>query len=149
MKNNVEAQPRKVNKKNHVVEPIRDVDVKHSLLNTSSKPICATCKKSMFDGVHDTCLLNFVENVNSRAKSAKKPKKLNILKPTGHVFTKVVYYCSNYEVTCEDKAKRRNSGTKTKTFEENCYLLPYAVSSKENTAYQRQFITRIRVMINS
>ncbi|GKE33472.1 hypothetical protein Tco_1452794 [Tanacetum coccineum] len=56
---------------------------------------------------------------------------------------------SNYGVTCEDKAKRRNSGTKTKTFEENCYLLPYAVSSKEDTAYQRQLITRIRVMINS
>ncbi|GJS83300.1 hypothetical protein Tco_0749841 [Tanacetum coccineum] len=56
---------------------------------------------------------------------------------------------SNYGVTCEDKAKRRNSGTKTKTFEENCYLLLYAVSSKEDTAYQRQLITRIRVMINS
>ncbi|GKE97793.1 hypothetical protein Tco_0021144, partial [Tanacetum coccineum] len=55
----------------------------------------------------------------------------------------------NYEVTCEDKAKRRNSGTKTKTFEENCYLLPYAVSGKEDMAYQRQLVTRIRVMINS
>ncbi|GJT51784.1 retrovirus-related pol polyprotein from transposon TNT 1-94 [Tanacetum coccineum] len=53
MKNKVEAQPRKVNKKNRVVEPIRDVDVKHSLLNANS--ICATCKKSMFDGVHDMC----------------------------------------------------------------------------------------------
>ncbi|GJZ65849.1 retrovirus-related pol polyprotein from transposon TNT 1-94 [Tanacetum coccineum] len=63
--------------------------------------------------------------------------------------TSRVHRCSNYEVTCEDKAKRRNSGTKTKTFEENCYLLPYAVSSKEDTAYQRQLITRIRVMINS
>ncbi|GKA39327.1 retrovirus-related pol polyprotein from transposon TNT 1-94 [Tanacetum coccineum] len=74
MKNKVEAQPRKVNKKNSVVEPICDVDVKHSLLNANSKPICATCKKSMFDGVHDKCLLDFVENVNSRAKSAKKHK---------------------------------------------------------------------------
>ncbi|GKD25454.1 hypothetical protein Tco_1231668 [Tanacetum coccineum] len=55
MKNKVEAQPRKVNKKNSVVEPIRDVDVKHSVLNANSKPICATCKKSMFDGVHDMC----------------------------------------------------------------------------------------------
>ncbi|GJV90966.1 retrovirus-related pol polyprotein from transposon TNT 1-94 [Tanacetum coccineum] len=55
----------------------------------------------------------------------------------------------NYEVTCKDKAKRRNSGTKTKTFKENCYLLPYAISSKEDMAYQRQLITRIRVMINS
>ncbi|GJY31191.1 hypothetical protein Tco_0414686 [Tanacetum coccineum] len=43
----------------------------------------------------------------------------------------------NYGVTCEDEAKRRNSGAKTKTFEENCYLLPYTVSSKEDTAYQR------------
>ncbi|GJT23095.1 retrovirus-related pol polyprotein from transposon TNT 1-94 [Tanacetum coccineum] len=90
MKNKVEAQPRKVNKKNSVVEPIRDVDVKHSLLNSNSEPICATCKKSMFYGVHDLCLLDFVENVNSRAKSAKKHKKQNIWKPTGQVFTEVV-----------------------------------------------------------
>ncbi|GJU80163.1 retrovirus-related pol polyprotein from transposon TNT 1-94 [Tanacetum coccineum] len=89
MKNKVEAQPRKVNKKNRVVEPICDVDVKHSLLNANSEPICATCKKSMFDGVHDMCLLDFVKNVNIRVKSAKKHKKQNIWKPTGHVFTKV------------------------------------------------------------
>ncbi|GKE10203.1 retrovirus-related pol polyprotein from transposon TNT 1-94 [Tanacetum coccineum] len=90
MKNKVEAQPRKVNKKNHVVEPIRDVNVKHPLLNSNSEPICATCKKSMFDDVHDMCILDFVENVNSRAKSDKKHKTQNIWKPTGHVFTKVV-----------------------------------------------------------
>ncbi|GJR31609.1 hypothetical protein Tco_1107841 [Tanacetum coccineum] len=51
----------------------------------------------------------------------------------------------NYGVTCEDEAKRSNSGDKTKTFEEITYLTPYAVSSKEDTAYQRQLITRIRV----
>ncbi|GKB87582.1 integrase, catalytic region, zinc finger, CCHC-type containing protein [Tanacetum coccineum] len=89
MKNKVEAQPRKVNKKNRVVEPIRDINVKHSLLNANFEPICATCKKSMFDGVHDMCILDFVENVNSRAKSAKKHKKQNIWKPTGHIFTEV------------------------------------------------------------
>ncbi|GJT05522.1 retrotransposon protein [Tanacetum coccineum] len=55
----------------------------------------------------------------------------------------------NYGVICEDEAKRRNSETKMKTFKENCYLLPYAISNKEDTAYQRQLITRIRVMINS
>ncbi|GJV88109.1 hypothetical protein Tco_1532047 [Tanacetum coccineum] len=54
MKNKLEAKPKKVNKKNRVVEPIYDVDF---------EPICATCKKSMFDGVHDMCLLDFVENV--------------------------------------------------------------------------------------
>ncbi|GKB02152.1 retrovirus-related pol polyprotein from transposon TNT 1-94 [Tanacetum coccineum] len=89
MKNKVEAQPRNVNKNNRVVEPIHDVNVKHSQLNANSEPICATCNKSMFDGVHDKCLLDFVENMNSNAKSAKKHKKQNIWKPTGHVFTEV------------------------------------------------------------
>ncbi|GJV87461.1 retrovirus-related pol polyprotein from transposon TNT 1-94 [Tanacetum coccineum] len=53
MKNKLEAQPKKVNKKNHVFEPIRNVDVKHSLLKANSELICATCKKSMLYGVHD------------------------------------------------------------------------------------------------
>ncbi|GKB01635.1 hypothetical protein Tco_0829679 [Tanacetum coccineum] len=42
-------------------------------------------------------------------------------------------HTANYGVTCEDEAKRRNSGTKTKTFKENYYLLPYVISSKEDT----------------
>ncbi|GJT97919.1 hypothetical protein Tco_1093437, partial [Tanacetum coccineum] len=88
MKNKVEAQPRKVNKKNSVVEPIRDVDVKHSLLNQIIEPILWLLIRNLcFDGVHDMCLLDFVKNVNSRVKSAKKHKKQNIWKPTGHVFT--------------------------------------------------------------
>ncbi|GJV27304.1 retrovirus-related pol polyprotein from transposon TNT 1-94 [Tanacetum coccineum] len=89
MKNKVEAQHRKVNKKNRVVEPICDDNVKNSKLNANSNLNCATCKKSLFDDVHDKCLLDFVKNVNSRAKSAKKHKKQNIWKPTGHVFTEV------------------------------------------------------------
>ncbi|GJY72239.1 retrovirus-related pol polyprotein from transposon TNT 1-94 [Tanacetum coccineum] len=89
MKNKVEAQPRKVNKKNRVVEPICDDNVKHSKLNANSDLNCATCKKSLFDDVHDKCLLDFVKTVNSRAKSTKKHKKQNIWKPTGHVFTEV------------------------------------------------------------
>nr|GEU71764.1 hypothetical protein [Tanacetum cinerariifolium] len=56
MKNKVESQPRKVNKKNRVVEPIHDVDVKHSLLNVNS--VCATCKKSMFNGCPDCSLVS-------------------------------------------------------------------------------------------
>nr|GEV26183.1 ribonuclease H-like domain-containing protein [Tanacetum cinerariifolium] len=46
-------------------------------LNANSELICATCNKSMFDGAQDMCLLDFVKNVNIRAKSA------------GHVFTEV------------------------------------------------------------
>ncbi|GKB88220.1 hypothetical protein Tco_0960492 [Tanacetum coccineum] len=81
-KNKLEAQPRKVNKMNRV-------DVKHSLSNANSKILYATCNKSMFDGVHDKCLLDLVQNGNNRTKSAKKHKKQNIWKPTGHVFTEV------------------------------------------------------------
>ncbi|GJY94913.1 retrovirus-related pol polyprotein from transposon TNT 1-94 [Tanacetum coccineum] len=84
-KNNV----KKVRIENRVVELIRDVDVKHSLLKANFELIFATCKKSMFDGVHDMCLLDFVGNINSRAKSTKKHKKQNIWKSTGHVFTEV------------------------------------------------------------
>ncbi|GJT76994.1 hypothetical protein Tco_1043719 [Tanacetum coccineum] len=63
MKNKVEAQPRKVNKKNLVVEPICDDNVKYSKLNANSDLNCATCKKSLFDDVYDKCLLDFVKNV--------------------------------------------------------------------------------------
>ncbi|GKE18825.1 hypothetical protein Tco_1426402 [Tanacetum coccineum] len=56
-KNKVEAQPRKVNR---VVKPVCDVDVKHSLSNANSKILCATCNKSVFDGVHDKCLLDHI-----------------------------------------------------------------------------------------
>ncbi|GJS34852.1 integrase, catalytic region, zinc finger, CCHC-type containing protein [Tanacetum coccineum] len=86
-KNKVKAQPRKVNKVNHVVKPVCDVDVKHSLSNANSKILCATCNKFIFDGVPDKCLLDLVQNGNNRTKSAKKQKKQNIWKPTGHVFT--------------------------------------------------------------
>ncbi|GKC78455.1 hypothetical protein Tco_1129229, partial [Tanacetum coccineum] len=52
-----------------------------------SEILCATCNKSIFDGVPDKCLLDLVQNGNNRTKSAKKHKKQNIWKPTGHVFT--------------------------------------------------------------
>ncbi|GJX68317.1 retrovirus-related pol polyprotein from transposon TNT 1-94 [Tanacetum coccineum] len=65
-KNNVEAQPRKVNKLNRVAKPVGDVDVKHSLSNANSEILCASCNKSMFDVVHDKCLLDFVHKENSR-----------------------------------------------------------------------------------
>ncbi|GJR93948.1 retrovirus-related pol polyprotein from transposon TNT 1-94 [Tanacetum coccineum] len=87
--NKVEAQPRKVNKVNRVVKPVCDVDVKHSLSKANSKILYATCNKSMFDGVHDKCFLDLVQNGNKHTKSAKKHRKQNVWKPTGHVFTEV------------------------------------------------------------
>ncbi|GJX73497.1 retrovirus-related pol polyprotein from transposon TNT 1-94 [Tanacetum coccineum] len=78
MKNKVEAQPRNVNKKNRVIEPICDVDVKHSP-NANSAIICVTYKKSMFDGVHDMLGLKW--------------------KPTGITFTIVGNSCPLTRIT--------------------------------------------------
>ncbi|GJW06022.1 retrovirus-related pol polyprotein from transposon TNT 1-94 [Tanacetum coccineum] len=90
--NKVEAQPRKVNKKNHVKEPICNDNVKHTMLNANSQLICIKCKQCMFDANHDVCFLDFVNDVNMHAKSKSKSKKSqvhNIWKPTGKVFTDV------------------------------------------------------------
>ncbi|GJZ10396.1 hypothetical protein Tco_0545155 [Tanacetum coccineum] len=90
-KNKVEARPRKLNKVNRVIKPLCDVDVKHSLSKANSEILCVTCNKSMFDGVHDKCLLDLVQNGNKRTKSTKKHIKQNIWKPTGHVLTDVEF----------------------------------------------------------
>ncbi|GJY12112.1 integrase, catalytic region, zinc finger, CCHC-type containing protein [Tanacetum coccineum] len=74
---------------NRVVKPVCDVDVKQSRSNENSDILCATCNKSMFDGIHDKCLIDLVKNGNNRTKSAKKHKKQNVWKPTVHVFTEV------------------------------------------------------------
>ncbi|GKA62922.1 hypothetical protein Tco_0762441 [Tanacetum coccineum] len=84
-KNKVEAQPRKVNKKNRVKEPICDVNVKHTMLNANSQLIFVKCKQCMFDANHDVCFLDFVNDMNMRAKSkfkSKKNKQHSIWKPT-------------------------------------------------------------------
>nr|GEU67756.1 integrase, catalytic region, zinc finger, CCHC-type, peptidase aspartic, catalytic [Tanacetum cinerariifolium] len=85
----VVVTPKNKVKKVRFAEPLTSSsNIKQLQLNTNSEPLCATCKKSMFDGVHDLCILDFVKNVNSHAKSAKKHKK-NIWKHKGHVFTEV------------------------------------------------------------
>ncbi|GKB95193.1 hypothetical protein Tco_0981330 [Tanacetum coccineum] len=49
----------------------------------------------------------------------------------------LTYYC-NYEVTCEEEAKKRNTRALMKIFEEYCKLLPYTVSNKEDTTLIRR-----------
>ncbi|GJW46435.1 hypothetical protein Tco_0078081 [Tanacetum coccineum] len=73
-KNKVETQPRRVNKKNRVNEPICDANVKHTMLNANSQLICVKCKQCMYDANHDACFLDFVNDVNMRAKSKSKSK---------------------------------------------------------------------------
>nr|GEU73968.1 hypothetical protein [Tanacetum cinerariifolium] len=74
MKNKVEVQPMKVNKKKRIVEPICDVDVKHLLVNANS--ICATysgCSKHMTG--NRSQLMNFVSKFLGKSKkSSHQPK---------------------------------------------------------------------------
>ncbi|GKD00993.1 retrovirus-related pol polyprotein from transposon TNT 1-94 [Tanacetum coccineum] len=95
-KNKVEAQPKKVNKSNRVVKPVCKIDVKHSLSNTNSEILCATCNKSMFDGVHDKCLLDLVQNVINHTVRFGNDQIARIMRYSdyqlGNVFISRVYY---------------------------------------------------------
>ncbi|GJV02416.1 hypothetical protein Tco_1335985 [Tanacetum coccineum] len=66
--NRVEYHPRSVksssNKKNRIIEPACNANVKHSMLNANSELICATCNGCLFDAIHDSCVLDFVNDVN-------------------------------------------------------------------------------------
>nr|GEX89725.1 retrovirus-related Pol polyprotein from transposon TNT 1-94 [Tanacetum cinerariifolium] len=60
-----------------------------SKLNVNSDLQCVTCNGCLFSDNHDSCVLEFINFVNARikSKSAKKPLKRKIWKPTGKVIT--------------------------------------------------------------
>ncbi|GKB77081.1 hypothetical protein Tco_0943976, partial [Tanacetum coccineum] len=97
LKNKVEAHPRKVKSslknKDHVVEPKGTAPVQHSKLNANSDLKCVKCNGCMLSDNHDLCVLDFINNVNARAKSRsiKKNSKKKVWKPTGKVFTNIGY----------------------------------------------------------
>ncbi|GJU09527.1 hypothetical protein Tco_1131923 [Tanacetum coccineum] len=94
-KNKIEDQPKSVksnsNKMNRVIKEVCNANVKHSMLNANSELICATCNECMFDAINDLYVLDFVNDVNVRSKSAMSSKKKNIWKVTGKVFTNIGY----------------------------------------------------------
>ncbi|GKA34072.1 retrovirus-related pol polyprotein from transposon TNT 1-94 [Tanacetum coccineum] len=96
-KNKVEAHPRKVKsslkKKDCVVEPKGTAPVQHSKLYANSELKCVKCNGCMLSDNHDLCVLDFINNVNARAKSksVKKSSKREVWKPTGTVFTNIGY----------------------------------------------------------
>ncbi|GJU26325.1 retrovirus-related pol polyprotein from transposon TNT 1-94 [Tanacetum coccineum] len=97
LKNKVEAHPRKVKSslknKDHVVEPKGTAPVQHSKLNANSELKCVKCNGCMLSDNHDLCVLDFINNVNARAKSrsVKKNSKRKVWKPTRKVFTNIGY----------------------------------------------------------
>ncbi|GKC02951.1 retrovirus-related pol polyprotein from transposon TNT 1-94 [Tanacetum coccineum] len=95
--NKVEAHPRKVKSslknKDHVVAPKGTAHVQHSKLNANSELKCVKCNGCMLSDNHDLCVLDYINNVNARAKSksAKKQRKRKVWKPTGKMFTTIGY----------------------------------------------------------
>ncbi|GJT33191.1 retrovirus-related pol polyprotein from transposon TNT 1-94 [Tanacetum coccineum] len=64
--------------------------VEHSV--KGAKALCSICNECLFDANHAMCLIDHVNNMNVRAKSAsKKNKKRKEWKPTGKVFNSVGY----------------------------------------------------------
>ncbi|GJW54305.1 hypothetical protein Tco_0098390 [Tanacetum coccineum] len=66
---------------------------KHSKLNANSELLCVKCNGCMLSDNHDLCVLDFINDVNARAKSksVKKSSKRKVWKPTGKVFTNIGY----------------------------------------------------------
>ncbi|GKA37003.1 retrovirus-related pol polyprotein from transposon TNT 1-94 [Tanacetum coccineum] len=85
LKNKVKAHPRTVKSslkhKNCVVKPKETVIVQHSKINANSELLCVKCNGCMLSANHDLCVLDFINNVNARAKS-KYVKKIPLKKPT-------------------------------------------------------------------
>ncbi|GJS62584.1 retrovirus-related pol polyprotein from transposon TNT 1-94 [Tanacetum coccineum] len=65
----------------------------HSKLNVNSEHLCVKCGCCMLSDNHDLCVLNFINDVNTRvkSKSVKKNSKRKVWKPTGKVFKKIGY----------------------------------------------------------
>nr|GEX84519.1 hypothetical protein [Tanacetum cinerariifolium] len=92
-KNKLEAYPRNVrtslqNKKS-VVNTKNIASVQESKLNVNSDLQCVTCNGCLYSDNHDSCVLEFINFVNARvkSKSAKKPLKRKVWKPTGKHMT--------------------------------------------------------------
>nr|GEV43780.1 hypothetical protein [Tanacetum cinerariifolium] len=64
--------------------------VKHPI--KGAKAFCSLCNECLFDANHAMCLIDHVNSMNVRAKSAsKKNKKKKEWKPTGKVFNSIGY----------------------------------------------------------
>nr|GEY90547.1 hypothetical protein [Tanacetum cinerariifolium] len=85
-------QGKSLNPLNNSLDYVYTASVLHSKLNVNSDLQCVTCNGCLFSDNHDSCVLDFINNVNARvnSKSVKKPLKRNVWKPTGKVFTHIV-----------------------------------------------------------
>ncbi|GKC13663.1 retrovirus-related pol polyprotein from transposon TNT 1-94, partial [Tanacetum coccineum] len=88
------SQPSGNTKKDKIQQtPSSTLKNKHSKLNANYELKCVKCNGCMLSDNHDLCVLEFINNVNARAKSrsVKKNSKRKVWKPTGKVFTNIGY----------------------------------------------------------
>ncbi|GKB42811.1 retrovirus-related pol polyprotein from transposon TNT 1-94 [Tanacetum coccineum] len=87
------SQPSGNTKKEKIQQIPRNANVQHSKLNANSELLCVKCNRCMLYDNHDLCVLDFINDVNARAKSKsiKKSSKRKVWKPTGKVFTNIGY----------------------------------------------------------
>nr|GEX12574.1 retrovirus-related Pol polyprotein from transposon TNT 1-94 [Tanacetum cinerariifolium] len=115
-KNKIEARPRNVRSilrnKNYVFKTKNTASVQNSKSNVNSDLECVTCNGCLFSDNHDSCVLEFINNVNARvkSKSVKKTVKRKVWKPTGKVVQIVLWYldsgCSKHMT--EDRSQLTN-----------------------------------------
>nr|GEY95783.1 hypothetical protein [Tanacetum cinerariifolium] len=76
---------------NYVSVSINTAHVKNSVNDVKSDCLCAICGKFMITATHHACVHMVLTKINEskKSKSAKKHKKQNVWKTTGHVFNEV------------------------------------------------------------
>nr|GEX51350.1 hypothetical protein [Tanacetum cinerariifolium] len=96
-KNKIESHPRNVRSslrnKKCVAKTKSTTSVQNSKSNVNSDLQCVTCNGCLFFDNHDSCVLEFINNVNVhvKSKSVKKTVKRKVWKPTRNVFTDIGY----------------------------------------------------------
>ncbi|GJR35380.1 retrovirus-related pol polyprotein from transposon TNT 1-94 [Tanacetum coccineum] len=78
-------------KKDKIQQTPKNANVKHYKLNANSELLCVKCNGCMLSDNHDLCVLDFINDVNARAKSKSRP--------TGWTFTIVGNACPLTRIT--------------------------------------------------
>ncbi|GKC38191.1 retrovirus-related pol polyprotein from transposon TNT 1-94 [Tanacetum coccineum] len=92
-KNHRIMQPLSSNQKSQKIEAhTRNAKPSLTKEDSESKSVCLTCNKCFFDARHDLCVVQYLSEVNDRARAkAVKSIKMKEWKPTGKMFKNVGY----------------------------------------------------------
>ncbi|GKC01401.1 integrase, catalytic region, zinc finger, CCHC-type containing protein [Tanacetum coccineum] len=65
-----------LNKKNHVFEC--NASTKHVVFDVNSKLVCLTCNECLLNACHDMCVVDYLNNINDRARSRSGLRSINL-----------------------------------------------------------------------